>query len=130
MWRLFMMTTTFKKSWAKGIRATARKTLLGKVWQKGYALSRVKYKNKYKIIILFYIYLCVILFFIYVLFCHTFPKSVFLTKPLKSRLQAQVKQMDFCYIKRKRDINCNIQPHLPLFIQLIRNEIAKNDIPH
>lgn len=67
MWRLFMMTTTFKKSWAKGIRATARKTLLGKVWQNGYALSRVKYKNKYKIIILylfmcyFYIYLCIIL---------------------------------------------------------------------
>ena len=77
MWRLFMMTT-FPKGRTKGIRAIARKTLLGKVWQKRYALARVKYKNKYKIN-MFYIYLCVILFFIYVLFwCNLFLKGCFL----------------------------------------------------
>ena len=85
MWRLFMMTSPFRKRTAKGIRAIARKTLLEKVWQKGYALPRVKYKNKYKINMFLYLfmcyfifYLCVILFFIYLLFmCYfatLFPK--------------------------------------------------------
>ena len=83
MWRLFMMTTTFKKGWAKGIRAIARKTLLGKVWQKGYALPRVKYKNKYKIN-MFYIYLCVILCVIlYVFMCYL---CVILVQPFFKRL--------------------------------------------